>query len=500
MLTEIQKKQLQNLGIEEELIEVQLTNFKQGFSFASLDRPAILNDGIIKPSENDLDNWSTLYEEYAQNSNVVKFVPASGAASRMFKGLFEYINNSTPSNDVNQLIENINKFPFIDDLKDCLRRENKEIQSIIKENGINEIIKNLLFEKGLNYGNLPKGLLKFHQYQDGARTAAEEHVAEGINYAVGKGALNLHFTISPEHENVFREEFEKIKNKYAQNNLKVTLTYSFQKKSTDTIAVDLYNNPILDDAGRFVFRPGGHGALLENLNDIDADLIFIKNIDNVVPDYLKHHTVRYKKALAGLTVKIKRQVDEIITYLNCNDTYTEERKQEISVFMKQNLGITIPDGLDKSKYVEFVKSRLNKPIRICGMVRNVGEPGGGPFWVYDNNGETGLQIVESSQVDMNDTKQKSIFISATHFNPVDLVCSTKDYAGHKFNLLKFRDMSAGFISEKTSSGKKLKAQELPGLWNGSMAYWITLFVEVPIETFNPVKTFTDWLRKEHQPK
>lgn len=500
MLSEIQKSQLHEAGIGPEQIEVQLKNFKDGFSYANLDRPATLNDGIIKPSESELASWSMIYDEFSINANIAKFVPASGAASRMFKAMFEYISKPVPTEDINQLVQNINKFAFIDDLENSLKTKNKSLQEYIKANSIDEIIKEILFEQGLNYGNLPKGLLKFHKYQDGARTAVEEHIVEGLEYAVGKGLLNLHFTISPEHKTVFLEEFEKMYKNYTLEGKKLSITYSFQKKSTDTIAVGLDNQPILSENGQFVFRPGGHGALLENLNDIDADLVFIKNIDNVVPDYLKYHTVKYKKALAGLTVKIKKQIEDYFTYLELNDSYSDTRKNEISEFFKTYLGFKIPEGLDNSTYVSYIKSKLDKPIRVCGMVKNVGEPGGGPFWSLNRTGEPVLQIIESSQVNMKDTRQKSIFDGATHFNPVDLVCSIKDYTGKKFNLLQFRDSTAGFIAEKTMAGKKLKAQELPGLWNGSMAHWITIFVEVPLETFNPVKTFTDWLRIEHQPK
>jgi len=497
MLTDIQKEQLVTLGIEEKQIEYQISNFKVGFSNANLLKPAIINDGILKPSEQELDHWIKLYDDYSKSANIIKFVPASGAASRMFKSLFEFLNKPTDFGEVSLLLQNIEKFAFFDELNKVFGKKNMDLRKQMKEVKADEIIRAMLYDEGLNYGNLPKGLLKFHKYPEGARTSVEEHVVEGLKYALGKESLNLHFTISPEHEKFFKEEFAKILKLYV--NYKISISYSFQKKSTDTIAVDMNNNPLLDNDGKFVFRPGGHGALLDNLNDLNADLIFIKNIDNVVPDYLKQPTIRYKKALAGIVVELKQQIKDIINYLDLNNTYSAQRKQEISQFVEKYIGLKIPDGIDDAVYADYIRSILDKPIRVCGMVKNIGEPGGGPFWTLNRKNEPSLQIIESSQVNMNDDKQKSIFNEASHFNPVDLVCSTKDYLGHKFNLFKYRDPDTGFISEKSTVGKKLKALELPGLWNGSMAHWITVFVEVPIETFNPVKTFTDWLRKEHQP-
>jgi hypothetical protein len=498
MLTNIQKNQLLALGIEEIQIENQIKNFKQGFSNVRLLKPAIVNDGILKPSEDDLTRWIEQYNNFSKTANIIKFVPASGAASRMFKSLFEFLNNPVDSPEVSLLIQNIEKYAFFDDLDKVFKKKNKELHNQIKEIKPEDIIRAILYDEGLNYGNLPKGLLKFHKYPEGSRTSVEEHVVEGLKYAIGKETLNLHFTISPEHEKFFKDEFARILTRYAD--YKISISYSFQKKSTDTIAVDMNNEPLLDNDGKFIFRPGGHGALLDNLNDLNADLIFIKNIDNVVPDNLKLPTIRYKKALAGIVVELKQQIRDIINYLESNSKYSAQRKQEISQFVEKNIGLKVPDGIDDAEYTVYIRSILDKPIRVCGMVKNIGEPGGGPFWTLNRKNEPSLQIIESSQVNMNDVQQKSIFNGASHFNPVDLVCSTKDYAGNKFNLFKYRDPDTGFISEKSTAGKKLKALELPGLWNGSMAHWITVFVEVPLETFNPVKTFTDWLRKEHQPE
>ena len=497
MFTKVQQNQLVELGIDELDVLDQIKNFKNGFAYANLAKPAILDDGIFNATEEDIETWAKQYDEYTKSSKIVKFVPASGAATRMFKALYEFLEKPVTNVEVETYSKNLVKFAFYDELKNKLTASGIDIAKAQQQ----DIIKGLISETGLNYGNLPKGLLQFHNYNDGARTPVEEHVVEGIKYALAHDKVRLHFTISPEHKSEFIKEFDKLKKKYESHlSIKLDITYSFQKKSTDTVAVDLNNELVVDQNGMLTFRPGGHGALLENLNDIDADLIFIKNIDNVVPDYLKHITIRYKKAIAGLLVHVKTEIANIISYLECNSTYSENKKHEISVFMKKYLGIEVPEGVNNSVYSGYIKSKLDKPIRVCGMVKNAGEPGGGPFWVYNRKGELRLQIIESSQVDPNDQQQQNILNNATHFNPVDLVCYTKDYTGHKFNLLKYRDPQSGFITEKSISGKKIKAQELPGLWNGSMAHWITLFVEVPIETFNPVKTISDLLRKEHQPQ
>jgi len=497
-LTPVQVNQIQKLGIAPEDIEKQLTAFKEGFPYARLVRPATVNDGIIKPSSTDLEGWIKIYEEHHSRLDIVKFVPASGAASRMFKGLFEYLHSNQPNNDTELLLQHMEKFPFYNDLYQRFANNEKDLTAYFNLTGLKEIVEQLILEEGLGYGQKPKGLLKFHHYPDGERTAVEEHLVEALMHAKGRHGVKIHFTVSPEHETMFVAEFDRIRKKYPND--KFELTYSFQKPSTNTIAVDENNDPVIESDGSFVFRPGGHGALLENLNGITADLIFIKNIDNIAPDRIKALSVRYKKALGGLAIKIKHQISDYLNYLEWHDSYTQKRKHEIAQFMQLYLGIGVPENLDNSIFAGYVKSKLDKPIRVCGMVKNTGEPGGGPFWVLNRKGEPTLQIIESSQVNLKDSQQKEIFAKATHFNPVDMACITTDFAGNKFNLLKYRDDKAGFITEKTYLGKKIKVQELPGLWNGSMAHWITIFVEIPVETFTPVKTFTDWLRNEHQNK
>jgi Domain of unknown function (DUF4301) len=496
MLTNKQLEQIRNLGIDEEQIKEQLNNFKEGFLFAELDRPATIGDGIIQASDKDIELWTGIYDEFAINSKIVKFVPASGAATRMFVSLFEFLEKNNKKEEIDNLIANISKFAFGEKLNNILVKEGKTIQNAEK----NEIIQKIIGQDGLNYSKLPKGLLLFHKYKNEVRTATEEHLVEGLLYAASKDCLHLHFTISNDFESDFKLEFARLKEKYEKlQPVKIDISYSFQKKHTDTIASDLNNDLFIDSNGLIVFRPGGHGAILENLNDIDADLIFIKNIDNVAPDHIKPVTVRYKKILAGLLVQIKIQVNDILNYLDSNNVINKIKRHEIADFMNKYLGIVVPKDIDNTKFAEYVKSKIDKPIRVCGMVKNAGEPGGGPFWVLNRKGELRLQIIESSQVDPNNSRQQEILKSATHFNPVDIVCYTKDYTGHKFDLLKFRDSNSGFITEKTIGGKKIKAQELPGLWNGGMAHWITVFVEVPLATFSPTKTVFDLLRKDHQP-
>jgi hypothetical protein len=359
----------------------------------------------------------------------------------------------------------------------------------------------LLSEDGLNYASLPKALLAFHTYEDGPRSAMEEHLVEAANYAQdGEGVTRIHFTVSPEHLLKFKEKISLKREKYEHRyNTRMDIQYSIQKSSTDTLAVDETNRPFRLSDGSLLFRPAGHGALLANMNELEADVIFIKNIDNVVPDRLKAITFDYKKLIGGLLLVIRRKVFDFLKRSESKNVTMDDVREMATYATSMNL-IQLPSEFDHEpleNQLNTLVQKLNRPIRICGMVKNIGEPGGGPFWVTDQNGNVSLQIVETSQVNMKDEKQKAIFLASTHFNPVDLVCSTIDYHGEPFILQDFVDESTGFISLKSSGGRTLKAQELPGLWNGSMAGWITLFVEVPLLTFNPVKTINDLLRDEH---
>lgn len=485
-------QQINNRKSDLRTVETQIQNFKDGFPYIKAAKAATVGDGIIRLDSEQLENYCNLFDSLASKKALLKFVPASGAASRMFKALYSAKNEGKIDKSVEQFETEIKKFAFFGSLAKHLKSD--DLQGKL----------NALLEKdGLDYGNLPKGLLEFHLYPEKARTAIEEHLVEGALYANNKGRVKLHFTVSPEHKSKFKKLIDEVKPAYEEKyGVKYFISFSEQKPSTDTIAVDLENEPFRDKNGKLLFRPAGHGALLENLDDIKADVVFIKNIDNVVPDYLKAETVTYKKALAGLLLDYQKKIFSIVKRLE---------KPEVSGFMinkaarllKNELNVEPPKGFrmwpqeDKRKYV---LEKLNRPLRVCGMVKNVGEPGGGPFWVSNVDGSVSLQVVESAQFDMKNKKQKEIFENATHFNPVDLICAFRKHDKSYFSLAEFRDNKTGFITEKSQSGKVLKAQELPGLWNGAMANWNTLFVEVPLITFNPVKTVNDLLRKEHQPQ
>ena len=511
LLTEEDRIQLKKLNIREEDVAWQIDMFKKGTPYVQLVRPCTVGDGIIKLSEKEASNFAALYEKKASNLRKIKFVPASGAATRMFKALSRFYNEWKGIEEVKKLsasgdqdakdllifLENIKKFAFYDELKEVLKQNGYEIEELIQQGNIKKILHFLLTEDGLNYANLPKALIKFHKYPDGARTAFEEHLVEASGYISDQNGCYLHFTVSPEHRERFIQFFEQVRDKYeGKYCIRYNVEFSVQDHSTDTIAVDMNNRPFRLKDGTLLFRPGGHGALLNNLNSIDADLIFIKNIDNVVPDRLKPSIYFWKKVLGGYLLNIKSQVDNFINLLHKNmDEHVLEKAAE---FCETYLYKKIPTGLSTEEKKDYILSCLNRPLRICGMVKNVKEPGGGPFWVKDPTGNISLQIVESAQIDMSSEEQKRIFNSSTHFNPVDIVCSIKDWKGRKFDLRKYRDMNAVFITQKSKDGRDLKALELPGLWNGGMAYWNTIFIEVPFITFNPVKKVVDLLRDNHQ--
>ncbi len=377
-----------------------------------------------------------------------------------------------------------------------------DIESLLSRGQYKNILEYILTAKGLDYADLPKGLIKFHRYPDHSRTPFEEHLVEAAAYVKDRnGVARIHFTISPEHEGAIKNHIERVRDRYEKSGVKYEITFSYQKPSTDTVAVDLENRPFRDAEGKLVFRPGGHGALLENLYELEGDIIFIKNIDNVVPDRLKGETYLYKRVLGGLLVELQKQIFQYLDRISKGDL-NEPLIEEIIGFASDRLYIVLPKRIGqgtKEEKADFLFSRLNRPLRVCGIVKNQGEPGGGPFWVEHADGTSSMQIVESSQVNMKSAGQKEIWESSTHFNPVDLVCGVRDYLGKAFNLMNFTDPETGFISTKSYEGRELKALELPGLWNGGMANWNTVFVEVPIITFNPVKTVFDLLRKEHQP-
>ncbi|MFM6947447.1 MAG: DUF4301 family protein [Aquirufa sp.] len=490
MLTENDKIQLAQKGINQAEINQQVDFFRNGFPWMNLGKAATPSDGVLQLSKEQIEKYQQIFDQKKSNLSILKMVPASGAATRMFKSLFEHLTEEKENKESKVFFERISEFAFAPELKKLLPEWSTE----------KEILEQLLLSYGMDYGSLPKGLLAFHYYPEGPRTPLEEHLVEAASYASDGKTARLHFTVSPEHRKRFESLVEKVVPKMeAQFGIQYDITFSEQKPSTDTVAVDLNNELFRDSDGSLLFRPAGHGALLENLNDLQADIIFIKNIDNVVPDKLKEPTIVYKKVLGGLLIEIVDHVKQL--YAKLENSPNEQVIQEVTTFASDYLGIELADnfvGKSLSEKVDFLKSILNRPTRICGVVKNTGEPGGGPFWCKDADGNSTLQLVESAQVDASNAAQMAIFTGSTHFNPVDLVCSTKDLTGKPFDLLKFRDMSTGFITEKTKDGRKLKAQELPGLWNGAMAFWNTIFVEVPLETFNPVKSVNDLLRDAHQ--
>lgn len=506
MLSAKDLSQLSERGITEEKIEEQLACFEKGFPFLEIEASASVEKGIYAFPPELQKKYLSAWDSYLKkNKRILKFVPASGAASRMFKNLFSFLSADydVPTTDFEKkFFADISNFAFYDALNEaCEQNTGKDIPALREAGQYKQIVSNLLEKQGLNYGNLPKGLLLFHTYPDCLRTAMEEHLAEGAMYAKNNlGEVNIHFTVSPEHKALF-EKLVKEKLPDYEDKFSVTydISFSVQKPSTDTIAVNMDNTPFRDKDGNLFFRPGGHGALIENLNDVDADVVFIKNIDNVVPDSFKSATIIYKKLIAGVLISLQ---ERIFKYLELIDTgkYSHSQVEEMIHFLQNELCVRKSDikYMEDAELVLYIKGKLNRPLRVCGMVKNVGEPGGGPFLAVNPDGSVSLQILESSQIDMNDPAKKALFDKGTHFNPVDLVCAIRNYQGKKFNLPDYVDKNTGFISYKSKDGKELKALELPGLWNGAMSDWNTVFVEVPIETFNPVKTVNDLLRREHQ--
>ena len=505
MLTQQDLKQLAQKGISEQQIETQLGQFKTGFPFLKLEAAAAIGRGIVAPNAEEGKKYVEAWQQYkAAGKKVVKFVPASGAASRMFKDMFAFVDADydAPTTDFEKkYFDNIEKFAFYDELDAaCKKNEGKGIKELMAAGNYKAVAANMLKAEGLNYGQLPKGLLLFHNYPEGPRTPMEEHLVEGALYAASNGESHVHFTVSHEHMELFKQKVAQKADLYAKKyGIKYDITFSEQKPSTDTVAANPDGTPFRNSDGSLLFRPGGHGALIENLNEIEADVIFVKNIDNVVPDRLKADTVEWKQIIAGVLVTLQKKAFE---YLNLLDSgkYTHEEIEEMIRFVQQDLCCRKSDikNLEDADLVIYLRKKLNRPMRVCGVVKNVGEPGGGPFLTYNQDGTVSLQILESSQIDKSKKEYMEMFTKGTHFNPVDLVCAVKNYKGEAFDLPKFVDPTTGFISQKSKSGKELLALELPGLWNGAMSDWNTIFVEVPLSTFNPVKTVNDLLREQHQ--
>lgn len=479
MLSETQKQQIEARGISVDTFQAQLENFKTGFPFLTIEAAATPAKGIKVLSVDEQAKYISVAEGY--KGNVCKFVPASGAATRMFKDLFEAADALKAGEKLKEgspaakFVENITSFPFFD---------------------AKAILNLTLFDKAWNYGAMPKGLIQFHKYENENRTPFEEHLVEGALYAKdANGDVRMVVTVSVEHQKGFEDLYAQVKDKYEKRfGCKYHVTFTNQSPATDIVAVDMENNPFTKDDGSLLFRPGGHGALLTNLNDIDADVLVIKNIDNVVKESLLDETIRWKKILVGKATELQEKVFGYLKQLD--EKGADAPLAEIKAFMEEEFCVAVPQ-MPEAELVAVLKAKLDRPVRVCGMVKNEGEPGGGPYVIKDEDGTTSLQILEAAQIDKNNPQAVNAMQGATHFNPVDLVCAVKNYKGEKYDLLKHTDPKTGFISEKSFQGRPLKAQELPGLWNGAMSDWNTQFVETPLITFNPVKTVLDLLREQH---
>ncbi|MEP5427693.1 MAG: DUF4301 family protein, partial [Flavobacteriaceae bacterium] len=498
-------EQLKKKGISKEKVTTQIETFKAGIPYIRLENAAVVSRGILQFSEKEQKELIQYFEDSRGGLELLKFVPASGAASRMFKAMFNFVDAYNASKEtlsayidrtgdtaVEQFAMEMPHLPFYELIRDRIGGK-----ATNKDEEVHLFVKEMLMSDGLNYGFYPKGLLPFHSYGSATATPFEEHLKEAALYAKTDGNANLHFTISEQHDEMFKAEHAKVGPKVSKTTgTEFAISYSNQKPSTDTIAVDMDNKPFKNNDGSILFRPGGHGALIENLNDQDADVIFIKNIDNVVIDKNLEAVSNSKKMLAGVLLKAQSKTFGYANSLSA-DQVTPELMAEIKSFLESELNVRFSDNYTNKSIEEklsSLKDKINRPIRVCGMVKNEGEPGGGPFWIKDGEGNVSLQIIESAQIDMSNEQQASILKHSTHFNPVDLICGIRDHRGEKYNLLDFVDPKQGFITGKTKEGKELKALELPGLWNGAMAFWNTIFVEVPLVTFNPVKTVNDLLK------
>lgn len=507
--------QVYPLGIPAENLRRQLLIFRHGVRKTELKRPAHLNDGIFAMPAADAEKYAQLFESKKDAFRLTKFVPASGAASRMFQFLCEFLIDFNPENDtinayinrrnkpqLSMFLVGMDKFPFFSEVTAALKQHPAYGEWDRNTRAYN-FIKALLEDKRFDFANKPKGILPFHQYDGFTATPVYEHLKEAVAYAESQKQAYVHFTISEDHLDGFLDAIKEVKGTIEEESgINLNIDFSYQKKHTDTIAVDMNNAPFRETDSKLLFRPGGHGALIENLGQLDADIVFIKNIDNVSHNNI-HTIALYKKALAGMLIELQQQVFAYLEKISSDSSIDEALITEIFTFAKEKLSQYIPDDVNKYTLphkAQYALELLDRPMRICGMVKNEGEPGGGPFWVACDKGGISLQIVESSQIDHEDRQQQKILSDATHFNPVDIVCGLKNYKGESFNLHDYIDTATGFITYKNRKGRDVKSYELPGLWNGAMAKWITVFVEVPLDTFNPVKTVNDLLKPAHQPQ
>lgn len=507
MITPHDRETLANRGITEDRLMEQVNRFKTGFPYLRIADSARVGHGITALTPDEEQQALARWQRYlADGGSVAKFVPASGAASRMFKSLFAFVDGDSdtpaPGSDVARLIDGITHLPFYHELDAIMRRDHgMGVRELIDAGRYKDVIAGIISPEGLNYGNLPKGLLSFHAYPDGSvRTPVEEQLVEGAQSATGAdGTVKIHFTVSANHRDLFRKKLEATVPALEKRlGVKFDVSMSEQKPSTDTVAVNP-DNTLFRENGELVFRPGGHGALIQNLNDIDSSVVFIKNIDNVVPDSRRESTLYYKRVLAGYLIELHDRIEAYLRRLNAGDCTRAELDDMLS-FAENTLCISSPEAhsLSDADLAAYLRRKFDRPLRVAGMVRNEGEPGGGPYLAGNPDGTVSPQVLESTQIDPANQTYSRIMATATHFNPVDLVCYINDIDGHPYNLPDYVDPATGFISEKSLHGHPLRALELPGLWNGAMSDWTTVFVEVPVSTFNPVKTVNDLLRDAHQ--
>ncbi|WP_445733379.1 DUF4301 family protein [Mariniflexile sp.] len=512
MFTDKDIQQINDSGLTVEKVQSQMELIKSGMSYAHLVEAASIGNGILKIDGNRREEYIRLFDNKCNDLSIVKFVPASGAATRMFNFLFQFLKDFDPNKeniesyisknkDLEVFLSGLEKLPFFEDVVFKIHEVIPDFNGLSYAERSKEFVKTMLDENRLNYGFYPKGLLPFHKYATHVSTAFEEHLMEASLYASSKKSANLHFTISDTHAKMFDDELKYVKEDVEEKtNTHYKVSFSFQSPSTNTIAITSKDALYRDEAGNLLFRPSGHGALIQNLNTLDFDLIFIKNIDNMVVFGQNKEASPHKKLMAGVLLKIQEQTFKYLRKLD-EDAVLEEEINNIELFVVNRLNVALGNayhGLSPEEKMGYLQKKLNKPIRVCGMVKNEGEPGGGPFWVKDENGRVSLQIIEFAQIDFENEEQKYIAKNATHFNPTDLVCGVKNYKGKKFDLTNYIDQKAAFITIKSQNGIDIKALELPGLWNGSMAHWNSIFVEIPVSTFNPVKTVNDLLKPAHQ--
>jgi hypothetical protein len=487
------ERQLQERGLTINDALQQIHQFTHDTQPARLDRACTVGDGILSLSGSDCFAYQRIYETERVRKSLLKFVPASGAASRMFKHLYNYSADNV-SELTEEFIINFRRFPFRSSLKQAMAEKGLDLDAMEADNKWNEIFDFMLMPHGLHYDDQLKGLVVFHAYQEEIRTAFDEHLHEAMGYAKQHdGSCRLHFTLAPHHIERVTAYFDQKLKQFDYDHFEIS--YSTQSSATDTLALTKDNAPFRDEHGQLMFRPSGHGALIRNLQQLDADVIFIKNIDNVTTQHQLDQTIVYKQVLAGLLLDLRNKINHLLEGLEQDK---ESALEEALEFIQAWFQPSLPLGMSREQLSQYATLKLDRPLRVCGMVRNEGEPGGGPFWVRMQGGYISKQIVEKSQVDLNDVQQSKILASSTHFNPVDIVCSIKNRAGENYQLDEFIDYTSGFISEKFAQGQVIKALEWPGLWNGAMALWNTVFVEVPVSTFNPVKTVNDLLRPGHQ--